>query len=101
MPITLGDAATAKLFLGSTELLRVYHGAVLVHDVTDAPIADFLLTEDGDRITHEDGSPIDVSGTVAGLATATDLDGTEWAFILQDGATVKVPLSDLQGYFND
>ena len=101
MPITLGDTANAKVFRGSAELLRVYHGAVLVHDVTGAPSGDFLLTEDGDRLTLEDGSPIEITSTIAGLAIATDLDGTEWAFLLQDGATVKVLLSDLLGYLND
>ncbi len=96
MAIALGGAIIGKVFHGSVELAKVYHGAALIHDTT----GDFLLTEDGDRITLEDGTPIELTGTIEGLATAVDLDGTEWGFILQDGATVKARLSDLLEYLN-
>jgi hypothetical protein len=96
MAIALGDAVIGKVFRGSIELAKVYLGAALIHDTT----GDFLLAEDGHRITLEDGTPIELTGTIEGLAVAIDLDGTEWAFILQDGATVKARLSDLLDYFN-
>lgn len=100
MTIALGDAVIGRVFRGSTELLKVHHGTVLIHDRTGAPTGDVLLTEDGDRLTLENGTPIALTGTIAGLAIAADHDGTEWAFILQDGATVKVRLSDLWDYLN-
>jgi hypothetical protein len=100
MAIALGDTATVRIYRGSSEVLRVYQGAALIHESPGSTPAAFLLTEDGDRITLEDGTPLELTGTIDGLAIAVDLDGTEWAFILQDGATVKVRLSDILDYLN-
>jgi len=100
MAIARGDALIGRIYRGSIELTKVYHGATLVYDLTGAPTSEYLLTEDGDRITLENGTPIALTETIAGLAAAVDVDGSEWAFILQDGATVKARLSDLLEYFN-
>ena len=59
------------------------------------PTGDYLLTEGGDRLTLEDGTPIEVTGTITGLPVATDLDGTEWAVMVQAGVTVRVRTRDL------
>lgn len=69
---------------------------VTPEDAGGPPPDDYLLTEDGDRIVQEDGTPIEVTGTIAGLPVATALDGTEWVFVVQDGDTVKCLLSDLR-----
>ncbi len=125
MPLALGGTGITRIFSGSNELLKAYSGDALVFDRTppgdlavlvddggaylvlrngdylveappfEAPGADHLLTQDGDRLTLDDGTPIVLDGTIAGLAAATDLDGTEWVFFVQDGTTVKCRLSTL------
>ncbi len=57
-------------------------------------ITDYLLTEEGDRLTLEDGTPIALDGTINGLPVAVDLDGTEWVFVVQSGLTMKCRLSE-------
>lgn len=78
-------------------------GAYLVEaPAFEAPpiVTDFLLTEDGDRLTLEDGTPIELTATIDGLAVAVDPDGAEWVCLVQDGATVKCRLSVLAEYIN-
>jgi len=60
----------------------------------------YLLTEDGDRITWEDGTPVELPDITSGLMTITAPDGTEYVFFVQGGATVKCTLDVFMEYIN-
>jgi hypothetical protein len=64
------------------------------------PAADYLLTEDGDRITDESGNPFELTGFVEGLALVTLLDGTEGFIIVQDAETRLATINQLMEYIH-
>jgi hypothetical protein len=103
MAIALGGSNIDKIALGGTELLKAYHGAVLIHDNTGAPpLADLILLETGtDALLLDSGDPAEIDVTIPAQATAIALDGTEWTVIAQGGTTKKVRLSLLASYIND
>jgi hypothetical protein len=101
MAIALGGTVINKLALGSAELLKAYHGAVLIHDKTGAPpVADIILQENGDALLLETNDPIERDTGIPAQSTAAALDGTEWTLIVQGGTTKKVRTSLLASYLN-
>jgi hypothetical protein len=103
MAIGLGGTAINKIAFGGTELLKAYHGVVMIHDKTGAPpVADVILLENGtDALLLETGNPVEIDATIPAQTTATALDGTEWTVIVQGGTAKKARLSLLASYIND
>jgi hypothetical protein len=102
MAIALGGTVINKIALGGTELLKVYQGAVLIHDKSGVPpVAAVILLENGtDALLLDAGNPVEIDATIPAQATAAALDGTEWTVIVQGDITKKVRLSLLASFIN-
>ena len=102
MAIALGGTVINRIALGGMELLKAYHGAVLIHDKTGAPpAADVIPLETGDTLLLETTDPVALDATIPAQSDAAALNGTEWTVIVQGGTTKKVRLSLLASYIND
>jgi hypothetical protein len=101
MAIALGGSVVHKLALGSTELLKAYHGSALIHDKTGAPPeADIILQENGDALLLETSAPLERDTGIPGQSIAATLDGNEWAVIVQDGTTKKIRAARIAEYID-
>lgn len=77
------------------------HAALYVPVGGAPPTADVILLENGtDVLLLETSDPVELDATIPAQSSAATLDGTEWAVIVQSGATKKVRTSLLASYIN-